>query len=96
MDTLTKFITITQIDMKVVVCINDSRLPEGAKVIKGKEYEVETEYVNALDQRVYIIRGIVNEGTTKMGMRWIGYDAQRFADPETLMTEVKEYAYAEA
>jgi hypothetical protein len=82
--------------MKVVVCINDSRLPEGAQVIKGKEYEVETEYVNALDQRVYIIRGIANEGTTKMGLRWIGYDANRFAEPETLMEEIHEHAYAEA
>ena len=82
--------------MKVVVCINDKNMPEGAAVVKGREYEVESEYVNALDQRVYIIKGIVNEGTTRMGMRWIGYDAQRFADPETLMKELKEHAYAEA
>jgi hypothetical protein len=82
--------------MKVVVCINDSRLPEGAVVVKGREYTVIEEFVNNYDQRVYIIEGIVNEGTTKMGMRWIGYDAVRFADPETLMTEVKEHAYAEA
>ncbi len=65
--------------MKTVVCINDSRLPEGANVVKGREYTVIEEFVNNYDQRVYIIEGIVNEGTTKMGLRWIGYDANRFA-----------------
>ena len=82
--------------MKQVVCINDSRLPEGAQVIKGREYTVVDEFVNNYDQQAYIIEGIANEGTTKMGLRWIGYDASRFADPETLMTEIQEYAYAEA
>jgi hypothetical protein len=82
--------------MKQVVCINDSRLPEGAQVIKGREYTVVDEFVNNYDQRVYIIEGIANEGTTKMGLRWIGYDATRFAEPETLMKEVYEHAYAEA
>lgn len=82
--------------MKQVVCINDSRLPEGAQVIKGREYTVVDEFVNNYDQRVYIIEGIANEGTTKMGLRWIGYDATRFAEPETLMKEVKEHAYTEA
>ena len=82
--------------MKKVVCINDSRLPEGAQVIKGREYIVLEEFVNNYDQQVFIIDGIVNEGTTKMGLRWIGYDASRFADPELLMSEIHEYAYAEA
>jgi hypothetical protein len=82
--------------MKQVVCINDSRLPEGAQVIKGREYNVVDEFVNNYDQRVYIIEGITNEGTTKMGLRWIGYDANRFAEPESLMKEIQEYAYAEA
>ena len=82
--------------MKQVVCINDSRLPEGAQVIKGREYNVVEEFVNNYDQRVYIIEGIANEGITKMGLRWIGYDASRFADPETLMEEIYEHAYAEA
>lgn len=82
--------------MKQVVCINDSRLPEGAQVIKGREYTVVEEFVNNYDQRVFIIEGISNEGTTKMGLRWIGYDANRFANPETLTQEIHEYAYAEA
>jgi hypothetical protein len=59
--------------MKVVVCINDKNLPLGANVVEGKEYEVESEYLNTLDQRVYIIKNVVNEGTTKWGMRWIGH-----------------------
>lgn len=82
--------------MKEVVCINDKNLPEGAAVIKGREYTVIEEFVNNYDQRVYIIEGIANEGTTKMGLRWIGYDANRFAEPETLMKEIYEHAYAEA
>ena len=82
--------------MKQVVCINDKNMPEGAAVVKGREYTVIEEFVNNYDQRVYIIEGIINEGTTKMGLRWIGYDASRFAEPQTLMTEVKEQAYAEA
>ena len=82
--------------MKQVVCINDSRLPEGAQVIKGREYTVVDEFINNYDQRVFIIEGIANEGTTKMGLRWIGYDASRFAEPEILMEEIYEHAYAEA
>ena len=82
--------------MKEVICINDKNMPEGAVVVKGREYTVIEEFVNNYDQRVYIIGGIINEGTTKMGLRWIGYDASRFAEPQTLMTEVKEQAYAEA
>ena len=41
--------------MKKVVCINDKNLPLGAEIIEGKEYKVVKEYVNFLDQRVYII-----------------------------------------
>ena len=82
--------------MKQVVCINDKNMPEGAAVVKGREYNVVEEFVNNYDQRVYIIEGITNDGTTKMGLRWIGYDASRFAEPETLMEEIHEHAYAEA
>ena len=82
--------------MKQVVCINDKNMPEGAAVVKGREYNVVEEFVNNYDQRVYIIEGIANEGTTKMGLRWVGYDASRFAEPETLMEEIHEHAYAEA
>lgn len=81
--------------MKKVVCINDRKLPEGAEVINGKEYEVIEEFLNNYDQRVFIIAGIVNEGTTKMGLRWLGYDASRFADLESISIENFEHTYAE-
>lgn len=82
--------------MRKVVCINDKNLPSGAVLQEGQEYWVEQEYVNNYEQRVYILRGIINEGTTKMGLRWIGYDASRFADPETAqqILEEEKYEYA--
>lgn len=80
--------------MKTVTCINDKNQPLGANVVEGKEYEIESEYVNALDQRVYIIKGAINEGTTKWGMRWIGYDATRFSTQETVEIMEKEYNFA--
>jgi hypothetical protein len=80
--------------MKKVVCVNDKNLPEGACVVAGEEYIVENEYHNMLDQRVYIIRGITNEGVTKMGMRWIGYDATRFRVTEDSKSTKKEYKFA--
>lgn len=64
--------------MKKVVCINDRNLPRGANVKEGQEYIVETEHTNYLDQRVYMLKGAPNQGTTKWGMKWIGYDATRF------------------
>jgi hypothetical protein len=80
--------------MKTVTCINDKNQPLGANIVKGKEYEIESEYVNALDQRVYIVVGAVNEGTTKWGMRWIGYDAVRFSTQENVEIEEKEHMFA--
>tara|TARA_R110000803_G_scaffold96279_1_gene164395 strand:+ start:102 stop:350 length:249 start_codon:yes stop_codon:yes gene_type:complete len=80
--------------MKKVVCINDKKLPEGAKVVEGKEYTVKDEYLNSLDQRVYIIDGIENEGTTKWGMRWIGYDSKRFAELDKTELQSEEFNYA--
>jgi hypothetical protein len=80
--------------MKTVICINDKNQPTGANVVKGKEYEIESEYINALDQRVYIVKGAVNEGTTKWGMRWVGYDATRFSNQETEVIVEKEYNFA--
>jgi hypothetical protein len=79
--------------MKKVVCINDKNLPSGAVLQKGQEYKIEQEYVNNYEQRVYILYGMINEGTTKMGLRWIGYDAARFADPETAQQVLEEQKY---
>jgi len=80
--------------MKKVICKDDTRLPEGAYIVFDMEYEVEKEYINALDQRVYIIKGAVNEGTTKMGMRWIGYRSDRFQEVEYAGMEYSNYNYA--
>lgn len=80
--------------MKKVTCINDKNQPLGANVVEGKEYEVEHEYLNSLDQRVYIIKGAINEGSTKWGMRWIGYNANRFSTQESVEVEEKEYMFA--
>ena len=78
--------------MKKVVCINDRNLPRGAKVEKDKEYTVETEHVNYLDQRVYVLKGAPNTGTTKWGMKWYGYDATRFTDVEGSTMEFRVVA----
>jgi hypothetical protein len=80
--------------MRKVICTNDQNLPSGANIVEGKEYEVEHEYLNSLDQRVYIIKGAINEGTTKWGMRWVGYDAVRFSTQESLEVKEKEYIFA--
>jgi len=77
--------------MKKVICVNDKNLPQGANITENEEYEVINEYVNALDQRVYIIKGAVNEGTTKWGMRWIGYDALRFKTLD--LVEIENVTY---
>jgi hypothetical protein len=80
--------------MKVVFCIDDQNLPLGACVVEGHIYEVEREYINHLDQRVFIIKGIINEGTTKWGMQWIGYKADRFAILDNFEVEEKEHMFA--
>jgi hypothetical protein len=80
--------------MRKVICTNDQNLPPGANIVERKEYEVEHEYLNSLDQRVYIIKDAINEGTTKWGMRWVGYDAVRFSTQESLEVKEKEYMFA--
>jgi hypothetical protein len=79
--------------MKKVICVNDKNLPQGANITENEEYEVINEYVNALDQRVYIIKGAINEGTTKWGMRWIGYDALRFKTLDLVENENVTYNF---
>jgi len=80
--------------MKRVVCINDRKQPEGEEIVEGREYEVEREFINNFDQRTFVIAGINNYGMTKLGMRWYGYNANRFADLDALATESYEHAYA--
>jgi hypothetical protein len=73
--------------MRKVTCINDHNLPEGAKVVNGREYYVLDEFINGFEQRTFIISGVNNKGTTKNGLRWQGYCATRFADLDSLSLE---------
>lgn len=79
--------------MRKVICINDKKQPEGGELVEGREYEVENTFMNNFDQRVFIIAGINNYGMTKMGLRWYGYDAIRFADADDVYKEATEYNY---
>lgn len=80
-------------NMANVTCVNDKNLPDGAQLTEGKEYEVESEYVNFLDQKVYIIKGIPNSGRTKLGMVWKGYNADRFSENKEVSISEKNYEY---
>ena len=73
-----------------VVCIDDKKLPQGSSVTEGAEYKVIKQYVNAMEQRVYIIDGVVNEGRTQFGLHWIGYRAERFAPLDEKVIEIHE------
>lgn len=66
--------------MRQVVCIDDKKLLLGGNVIEGQLYEVLSEFPNSYDERVYTIKGCVNEGFSKFGMKWVGYKASRFTD----------------
>jgi hypothetical protein len=77
--------------MKKVVCINDRKLPEGAEVVNGREYSVIDEFINSYEQRVFIISGIRNKGTTKNGLMWHGYSSNRFADLDLISIGLGEY-----
>lgn len=66
--------------MRQVVCVDDKNLALGAKVIEGDVYEVESDFLNSYEERVYLLKGCVNQGFTKFGMKWIGYKASRFSD----------------
>ncbi len=43
-----------------------------------------------LEQKAYIIRGVYNKGTTKFGIDWIGYNANRFSTIEDFVLENSE------
>jgi hypothetical protein len=43
-----------------------------------------------MEQRVYIINGIVNEGRTQFGLHWIGYRAERFVPLDTKVIEIHD------
>lgn len=73
--------------MKKVICTDDSNQPIGANAVKNESYYVEADYVNNLDQRVYMIKGLKNKGVTKLGMAWKGYNANRFSTIEDFVME---------
>ena len=73
--------------MRKLTCINDRNLPEGANVVNGREYYILDEFINGYEQRAYIVSGVNNKGTTKNGLRWLGYCASRFADLDSLSLE---------
>lgn len=77
-----------------VLCINADKLPPGAEVEEGKTYSVESEFINNFDQKVYMIRGIVNEGRTQYGLPWIGYRADRFLQIDGSPVEKSEAVYS--
>lgn len=82
--------------MKKVVCVDDLNLPPGGAVQDQKVYEVLEDFVNQAEQRVYILKGVNNEGFTKFGMKWVGYNAKRFMDVEFTSDEQKEVNLEEA
>tara|TARA_B110000285_G_scaffold142928_1_gene159719 strand:+ start:152 stop:397 length:246 start_codon:yes stop_codon:yes gene_type:complete len=77
-----------------VTCINDKNQPQGAEVVKDKEYKVLEEFMNAAGQMVYLIEGISNKGTTKIGFPWYGYSADRFAKVVKEKIQAVEFDYA--
>ena len=77
-----------------VTCINDKNQPKGAEVVKDTEYVVLDDFMNATGQKVYLIKGICNEGTTKMGFPWYGYAAERFAKVIKDEVHAVEYDFA--
>jgi hypothetical protein len=83
--------------MKKVICINDENLPPEANIQKDQIYEVISIFTNSLDQKALILKGVNNEGRTKWGMKWFGYDSKRFRDlkDEELLEEVLSEAYFE-
>ena len=80
--------------MKTVFCINDKELPLGASVVEGQIYEVEYEYINGYEQRAFILKGAVNEGTTKWGVHWVGYNSKRFAVLDDLGVKEEDRMFA--
>jgi hypothetical protein len=79
---------------KLVLCIDDKNLPQGASVKEGEYYPVVDEFINALDQRTYILDGVPNEGRTQLGMIWKGYRANRFLEVTGEFQEKKEAIFS--
>jgi hypothetical protein len=81
-------------DKMKVICINDKNQPQGAEVVEGVEYTVLDDFMNDTQQKVYLIKGVCNEGTTKIGFPWYGYAAERFAKLDKASVEAVEYDFS--
>ena len=77
-----------------VICINDKNQPQGAEVVEGVEYTVLDDFMNDTQQKVYLIKGVCNEGTTKIGFPWYGYAAERFTKLDKELVEAIEYDFS--
>tara|TARA_R110000824_G_scaffold65683_2_gene170925 strand:+ start:1441 stop:1689 length:249 start_codon:yes stop_codon:yes gene_type:complete len=77
-----------------VRCINDKKLPPGAEIKEGKEYNVRESFINSFDQRAYVLVGVRNLGRTKFGLPWQGYNAERFKEIEKIEKMEEEINYA--
>jgi hypothetical protein len=73
-----------------VICINDKKLPPDGQIVKGVEYVVIEKFINNYDQIVYIIEGIANEGRTRFGLPWVGYNSTRFDTLDEITLEKVE------
>ncbi|GAF92527.1 unnamed protein product, partial [marine sediment metagenome] len=71
-------------------------LPIGAEIKKGEEYIVRESFINSFDQIAYVLTGIKNEGRTKYGLPWQGYNSQRFEDVDKMEEMSEETLYAVA
>jgi len=78
---------------KKVICINDKKLPPGAQIKEGEEYNVRESFINSFDQRAYMLIGIRNLGRTKYGLPWQGYNAQRFEELSPIEEKEEKVSY---
>jgi len=75
--------------MSRVICTNDKKLPEGAEVKEGFSYYVEDSFTNNFGQKALMLSGVRNEGITKNGLHWKGYDATRFKQLDKVKEKVE-------
>lgn len=79
---------------KVIKCINDKGLPQGACVIEGNEYTVISSRMNNYGQKIVFLEGVPNNGRTDKGLEWNGYNANRFGTTIEDYIEEKEVEFA--
>ena len=75
----------------IVTCIDDKNQPPKANVIEGKDYKIVKGFVNPMQEKVYIVAGVCNEGKTKMGFSWFGYKASRFKEKSIIESKKTKF-----